>query len=328
MNEEFIMNYKELCDFFQEEKTSKGKSRQLQFDRWRKEYNIEKVEGKNQYSVSKKKYVETINQKQLQKNMKFSTLLAPIIYTTLMNVEGNVIALSSLEEQRLFSLVNPKFGMQSLCLGALANELGIEPKDIYGFRDAIWEINAQTIRNVINSMSKMKILLKNTGYKCKKLSNGKWFIADGSYASEILSYINMISNREYSCIYSKLKSKEEKTKVKELVSEHFGLETFYSADILYLDKNSIEIVYNTEIKENVRKILTEQGIIDNLIEINDNNCIRISKSKRKKLTDISKTNKDKMINTFISKSEKECAEDYDKIIKNSCKLDVVSKNIL
>lgn len=318
MQEESIMSYKELCDFFQEEKANKGKSRQLQFDRWRQEYNIDKIEGKNKYIVSKKNYVEMTKVNNKKKNMNFSTLLSPIIYTTLMNAESDTIALSSLEQQRAFALINSTFGLKAMYQNAIADNIGVKSSDLSAFKEAIWKINAQTIKNVTNSMVKKRILTIRKGFKCQDLITGKWFIADGEYFNEIFKRINKVSMDKYGLLYYKINDKTKKREIKEEVSRHFGFETFYSSDIYVLDKESIKIEYETEIKKDLESLLlSEDSIQSNLIEINTNNCLKISKSRNKNLANISKYDKEKMISALISETEERCKKNYDNIIKTA-----------
>jgi hypothetical protein len=320
--QEEILSYKELCEKFGEERAIKGKSRQLQFERWRQEYNIDKIDGKNKYAVTKKRFAETSNAKLQKRNMEFSTLLAPVIYQTLINATGNVVALSSLEEQRAFSLVNTQFCVQSLYLSAIANKIGVEPTELSKFKDTVWEINMQTIRNVINSMKRDKILLKNDGYKCQDLITGEWFIADGKFALEILCMTNKFAEEAYGKGYAKL-SKDQKRDIKEKTSEYFKFETYYSADVLYLDKEFMKIMFNS-VKRDFDNLISnkERELESSLIELNDNNCVRLSKTKRKNVKDISKTNMNKMINAFISKGQKSCIEDYNNVVENSSKMKI------
>jgi hypothetical protein len=320
--QEEILSYKELCEKFGEERAIKGKSRQLQFERWRQEYNIDKIDGKNKYAVTKKRFAETSNAKLQKRNMEFSTLLAPVIYQTLINATGNVVALSSLEEQRAFSLVNTQFCVQSLYLSAIANKIGVEPTELSKFKDTVWEINMQTIRNVINSMKRDKILLKNDGYKCQDLITGEWFIADGKFALEILCMTNKFAEETYGKGYAKL-SKDQKRDIKEKTSEYFKFETYYSADVLYLDKEFMKIMFNS-VKRDFDNLISnkERELESSLIELNDNNCVRLSKTKRKNVKDISKTNMNKMINAFISKGQKSCIEDYNNVVENSSKMKI------
>lgn len=98
MTKQMEMNYGELCDFFKEEKKGKGKGRQLQFKKWRKKYDIEKIEGRNRYIVKRKTYIKTKVYDRERKRIQFIDLLAPVIYTTLMNAEGNIVILTPLEK--------------------------------------------------------------------------------------------------------------------------------------------------------------------------------------------------------------------------------------
>lgn len=327
MTKQMEMNYGELCDFFKEEKKGKGKGRQLQFNRWRKEYNIEKIEGKYKYIVERKTHKEMNDYDSKRKNVQFATLLAPVIYTTLMNAEENVIALTSLEQQRAFALVNSKFGLKSIYQNAIAKDIGVDIKDLYAFKEAIWKINNQTINNVINSMLKKHIILTGKGFKYQDKKTKEWYFAGGEYGIEILAKINEISMDLYNDIYYKVLDKNKKKKVKDKVCDFFKFETLYYSDIYYLDKKSIKFVYEKDIKTDLEKmLLSEEDIPKNLIEINTNNCIKISKSRNKNLLDISKYDKEKMISTLISETEEKCKRNYKMIVSNTDKSRILYKN--
>ena len=72
--------------------------------------------------------------------------------------------------------------------------------------------------------------------------------------------------------------------------------------------------------------LTEEDIQKTLVEINTNNCIKISKSRNKNLLNISKYNKEKMINALIAETEEECKKNYDTIISNTNKSRILYEN--
>lgn len=248
MTRQMEMNYGELCAFFKEEKKRSGRTRQLQFNRWRKEYNIDKIEGRNRYIVKRKTYKEIKVYDSKKKNVQFATLLAPVIYTTLMNSEENILDLSILEKQMAFSLVNSKFVLSHK---VIAEEIGVNVKDLCAFKEAIWKMNNRTMNNVINSMVKKHIIIKSKG--------------------------------------------------------------------LNLDKKDIK-------SELEKMVLSEEDIQKNLIEINTNNCIKISKSRNKNLLEISKYDIEKMISALIAETEEECKKNYDAIISNMNDLEIYEEN--
>lgn len=272
MTKQMEMNYGELCNFFKEEKRRNGKARQLQFKKWRKKYDIEKIEGRNRYIVKRKTYIKTKVYDRERKRIQFMDLLAPVIYTTLMNAEGNIVALTPLEQQRTFALINSRFELGSTYYKIIAEEIGVDVKDLSAFKETIWKINNQTINNIINGMIKKGIILRSKGFKYR----------DGES---------------------------------------------YSADIYYLDKESIKFAYEKDIKPKLEKmLLSEKDIQNNLIEINTNNCIKISKSRNKNLLNISKYNKEKMISALIAETEEECKKNYDAIISNINDLEIYEEN--
>lgn len=320
MTKQMEMNYGELCIFFKEEKKRSGKARQLQFKRWRKKYNIEKIEGKNKYIVKRKTQKEMNDYDNKKRNVQSTTLLTPIIYTTLMNFEENVLALTKLEQQRAFSLVNSKFGLESIYHKAIAEEIGVNVKDLRTFTETIWKINNQTINNIINGMIKKGIVLTSKGFKYRDKKTKEWGIADETYGygAEILAKLNETGLYRCYKINNKNKKNTIKTKVCK-VCDFFGFEELYFTDIYYLDKKDIK-------SELGKMLLSEEDIQKTLIEINTNNCIKISKSRNKNLLNISKYNKEKMISALISETEEECKKNYDAIISNMNDLEIYEEN--
>lgn len=158
--------------------------------------------------------------------------------------------------------------MESTYYKTIAEEIGVNVKDLFAFKETIWKINNQTINNIINSMIKKGIILRGKGFKYRD-------------------------------------------------------EESYSADIYYLDKEGIKFIYEKDIKPKLKKmLLSEEDIQNNLIEINTNNCIKISKSRNKNLLNISKYSKEKMINALIAETEEECKKNYDAIISNMNDLEI------
>lgn len=88
---------------------------------------------------------------------------------------------------------------------------------------------------------------------------------------------------------------------------------------LNLDKKDIK----SELEE---MMLSEEDIQKNLIEINTNNCIKISKSRNKNLSEISKYDIEKMISALIAETEEECKKNYDAIISNMNDLEIYGEN--
>lgn len=320
------MNYAELCNFFKEEKKAKGKSRQLQFDKWRKEYDIDKIEGKNKYKVSKKDYAVIEQKKRLTKKFNFVDLLAPIVYTTLMNQEDNKVIMTKLEQQITFGLVNSSIKFKSLYTSQIAKTINVLPEELNSFKKEIWNINNQTIRNVINKMITSGIITKQKVFKFKNLRTGKWAFATTEYYADVLFKLNEVARRKHNVIFSQLKDAEARNKVKEEVCDYFGFETFFDADLFYLDKKSIEHVYEKQVKPKIMKLLEEEDIKNYLSEINNNNFLKISKSKRKGLSDISKTSMNTMLLNFVRVTSDDLVDNYNNGLLDTKNLKIYGEN--
>lgn len=300
MENNISYSYKELCKYFNEDVKPTGKYRQLQFEHWRKGYDIVKINGKNRYTLTEKGYAETIEEKKNGKNVKFKKLLEPIIYNVLANSESNVICLTKIEQQMLFGLANSNFNLKTLYLESLAKELCVSPEELRFFRQEAWALNNRTITDVVNSMAKDKLLIKTKSYKFRFVDNNDWYITTNPKLSHfIMTMYNKFSIDISGCIYSKIKRKDDKNKIIKMVNDYFGFSECYEADILFLDKKAIDFVYKKEFEKKYTEI-TDEEKQNNLSRINKNNCIKISKSKYGKLKEIGDYSKEKMISRFIS----------------------------
>ena len=296
MTKQMEMNYGELCAFFKEEKKRSGKIRQLQFNRWRKEYNIDKIEGKNKYIVSKKDYAVIEQEKILMKKYNFTDLLAPIVYTTLMNQEDNKVILTKLEQQIIFGLVNSSIKFKNLYTSQIAKQINVLSEELSSFKKEIWNINNQTIKDVINKMINIGIITKQKAFKFKDLKTGKWAFATTEYYTDILFKLNDVSYKKY------------------------------NADLFYLDKESIKRIYEGQIKSKTTQILGEDDIKNYLSEINNNNFLKISKSKRKGLSDISKTSMNTMLLNFVRVTSDDLIDNYNSGILDTKNLEIYGEN--
>jgi hypothetical protein len=326
MTKKVEMNYKELCAFFKDEHKPTGKQRQLQFDKWRKEYNIEKIDGKNKYVVSKKDYAVMEQEKRLSKKYNFIDLLAPIVYTTLMNQEDNKVILTKLEQQITFGFVNSSMQFKNLYTSQIAKQINVLPEELSSFKKEVWNINSQTIRNVINKMINLGIITKQKVFKFKDLRTGKWAFATLEYYADVLFKLNEVARKKHNVIFTQLKDVEERNRIKEEVCDYFGFETFFDADLFYLDKKSIEFVYEKQVKPKIAKLLEQDDIKNYLSEINNNNFLKISKSKRKGLKDISTTSMNTMLLNFVRTTPDDLIDNYNNGILDTKNLEIYSKN--
>lgn len=327
MTKKVEMNYRDLCNFFKEEKKPTGRQRQLQFERWRKEYNIDKIDGKNKYVVSKKDYAIIEQEKRLMKRYNFTDLLAPIVYTTLMNQEDNKVILTKLEQQITFGFVNSSIKFKNLYTSQIAKQINVLPEELSSFKKEIWSINNQTIRNVINKMISIGIITKQKVFKFKDLKTGEWAFATTEYYADILFKLNDVSYKKYNVIFSQLKDTEARNKIKEEVCDWFGFETFFDADLFYLDKESIKRIYEGQIMPKIANLLEEEDDIKNyLSEVNNNNFLKISKSKRKGLSDISTTSMNTMLLNFVRVTSDDLIDNYNSGMLDTKNLKIYGEN--
>lgn len=115
------MTYEELCKFFGEEFKKGGKGRVLQFERWSKQYSIEKVQGKKSlydirdYSKREKDLLNVLP------SCKESVKV--LLYKTLHNVEGNNITLDMGDLLLSMYLVNDNYNKGRYNKGKILEQL-------------------------------------------------------------------------------------------------------------------------------------------------------------------------------------------------------------
>ena len=221
-NKKTLYNYKDLCSFFGEE-VKKSNSRTKQFERWRKEYNIEKVEGKNLYTIKELLPSQQLkflkSPKQVPNNYK---LLEPMFMYLLANSEDGKIETTYSDLQEKLGLVNENFKKVKYSKEekkSLASSLGVTVEELSLFNRETYEINYTNLNSAIKKMEKLSLLYKQDVIMVEYIEDGqvKSNALIGDDYSNFIDTRNKISRQLYSEIYETLDS-ERKNKVNQLLN--------------------------------------------------------------------------------------------------------------
>jgi hypothetical protein len=299
------LKYSQLCEKFSEEEKPRGTRRDRQFERWRREWNIERDGNTYYYLVSPL----TMKQKQLDSNIvNFSSkdLIEAMVYDLLHKSEGKYLDTTKLEQQELLGLINNQFKLTLIepLKEANANELEIPVEKIEDFTKEVYALNNVTINNVKQGMVKKGYINVEKIFKVKydsghSMVENNFVSITGDKMQEIENYRNeltrKITNNRLTDYYS-IRDKNLRDQVIQALNKHFGFEQCFDGERWWLDKQSIEFI----LAKNYSYIL-------NKIKVNENNQLKISKSTRGELKNLDTISKNKMIKKTIElkKGDKE-----------------------
>lgn len=276
MKEKDIMelNYKQLCLFFNED-VKKSNARSRQFEKWRKTYSIEKLEGKNLYLVRPLNKGE-LTQTQLYFNYK--QILEPMIYEVLsqekMSETTHSLIISPLDFMIKLGLANDyykviKFNEDAKQL--IFDDTNISNNEINEFQREVDKLNKRTIKDVLDSMVKKDLIFYNTKFMKKFYSEDGSIIESlmsNEEVSELLSIRRSISKELFDKEYELLEDNFKRNVVNNKIKATLGMINYYSVYELILNNNGIQ----EDIKDNNYTYANRKQIV------NAKNQIRINKS--------------------------------------------------
>jgi hypothetical protein len=283
------LNYDQLCKKFGEEKKEKGNRRAKQFEKWRREWYIDKIKGKNKYLVRPL----SLKEKQSANivNFSYQKLIEPMVYDLCSNAEGKFIDTTYLEQQELLGLVNPEFKYIKQLAVVMAEEIGVKVEELKNFKAEAQKLNQVTISNVIKSMVRKGILNTEKIFKVKYKGDEEWTSLTGDQMQEVEDYRNYITRvltDEKSKYFVNIKDEDKRKTIFNAVNDHFGFECCYDGERWWLDKDTIKIVFEDS-----------YSFLLNKLKVNENNQIKISRSTRGNLKHINSHDKNVMIDKTI-----------------------------
>ena len=286
--------YKQLCKFFKEEEKPKGNRRITQFKRWEKEYNITKIPHTNSYTLEKK---PLDIQESSQQKVDLKTLIEPMICDLFIQEDTRHLGTSQSDLHERLGLVNGNFfalGYNNVLKEQYAKELNITVDQLTDYKDAVYDLNKQTINNVLKSLAKKGVLIIDRTYKLKH-HDGNVTYANENYKIHILGVRNKVSKRMTGLFYNEIKDKYVREKVLKEINKELGIASHYDAIMLHLDIESIKIYLSEKYPEYI-------SYNSNKTEVNKKNRNKIIASTRGDLKDISLQSKKKVTAKIIALS--------------------------
>lgn len=299
------LKYSQLCEKFNEQQKT-GSRRDRQFERWRKEWHIER-DGTSYYYIVypltvKDKLILTENNTIV--NISNKDYLEPMVYEKLSQNNDEYWDATPLERQQELGLVNNnyKITLSDIQRQIFANEYNIDINDVETFGQMVYELNRVTITNIRDNMKKKGYLNFEKAFKVRHKSGSNEVINEDIYVTgekmqEIENCRNemtrYVTDGRLTTFYS-VRDKSLRDKIRELTNDYLGLDYHTDAERWWKDNKSISIAFNKDYSYKL-----------NMIRVNENNQIKISKSNRGGLKYIDDISKGKMIKNFIDiKKEK------------------------
>lgn len=232
------MTYKELCQIFNEEPKKGGNQKVKQFDRWRKSYSIEKLDGKNIYRVRPLVTIE----KSLVPNSTTDYLkqLRRIVFDYFTKHDHVVTSIEELMEE--FFLVNEDFFNNGAWF--IKNNTGFNDIENYKVvRNEIKRITTQAIRGILHEMQDSGIILLYEAFEIviDKGSNvEEKKIIEKNDNCDILRLRNKFTKDMFGIDYYEKLNLDEKCEVNKRVNSELNLKYHRSILEIYSDPVTIE----------------------------------------------------------------------------------------
>ena len=286
-------SYKELCSLFKEENKPVGKRRQLQFERWNKEYVVNKVPNKNRYTLEPR----TLDTKELSsKRVDLKRFIEPMICELFIQENTRHFGTTQTELHERIGLVNDKFfklSYLSELRETYAKKLNISVEELSEYKEEVYDLNKVTINNVLKDLEKKGVLIVDRTYKIKNI-DGSISYADEEYKTHIMSVRNEISrSMTDGLLYNQIKDKHLREKILKNVNSTLGIIGHYDAIMLHLDIDSVKVYLSTEYTH-------YNNYNDTMLEVNSANRDKIMKSRRGELKNIPYDDKRKITTEIIA----------------------------
>ena len=285
-------NYSELCEFFNEPK-EKSNKKTLQFERWRKEYNITKLPNKNRYTLEKK----PLDTKELStKRVDLKRFIEPMICELFIQENTRHLGTTQKELHEKLGLVNDNFfkiGYMSELKESYALKLKVSTDELVSYKNEVYDLNKVTINRVLDDMVKKGILIVDRTYKIKHIDNSITY-ADDNLKTSIMEKRNEIARAmSDGMLYNQIKDKHLKEKVIKAVNSYFGIVGHYDAMMLHLDIESVKIYLSNEYAH-------YNTYAETMLDVNKANRDKIVKSKRGELKNIPYDDKKKITTEIVA----------------------------
>ena len=292
-------NYKELCALMGE-KVTNGGFRTRQFEKWRTEYEIDKAQGTNRYTVRKLSLTE---KQDVAKRFSYQQYLEPMLYKLLVNSKhGNEYSVdySMIDLMYDLYLVNGNYkdakykaNQTLLCDYFLWGET-----ELNSYTFETYKMFKKIIKDIFKSMQSRSIITITEIYtkvnklvinNVEKITTTK--MTDNE-VSTMLKHRRRITLEKYNCDKYESLSYFKRQKVDEIVSEKMGISWFYTNYHIILNKcGAKEIIKNNNYE------FTYLGTL-----VNNKTQEKINKSVQGDLRTMVRADKLSMTDTLINKN--------------------------
>lgn len=308
-------NYKELCALMGE-KVTNGGFRTRQFEKWRTEYEIDKAQGTNRYTVRKLSLTE---KQDVAKRFSYQQYLEPMLYKLLVNSKhGNEYSVdySMIDLMYDLYLVNGNYkdakykaNQTLLCDYFLWGET-----ELNSYTFETYKMFKKIIKDIFKSMQSRSIITITEIYtKVNKVKIGdvEKITTDKMTDNEVsamLKYRRIITLEKYNCDKYETLSYFKRQKVDELVSEKMGISWFYTNYHIILNKcGAKEIIKNNNYE------FTYLGTL-----INNKTQEKVNRSVQGDLRTMVRADKISMTDILINKNTNEqmCKNIINDVIEN------------
>lgn len=289
MKDTMELTYGQLCDFFNEDKKN-GKARDNQFSKWRKEYDIKKLNGVNKYTVTP---LSIYQQTKLNGYIKYNETVEPMIYYLMSISENGQLICSTNKIGEMIGLINDTYietRYSKELKQTISEMLGISVEELNKFQNEVDLINKRTIEKIINDMEKKELIIDNKCYHIQYINKDGEITEENTTDIEtkrILEIQNIMSEKAYNKQFYQL-GNFEKEVVYRMVRDYFGYTTYYKVHNLIIDKGAVKYCLNKKFNFDNNKELT-----------NRKNHVRIMRSKQGSLKEIPIRNKEKIVDKLI-----------------------------
>lgn len=291
------LNYTQLCEKFNEEK-KKGNRRTRQFERWRKNYSIEKIEGKNKYNVRELSLYEKTKD---QLYFNYQQIIEPMIYELLSNSKDNdyELTISPMDFMLQLGLVNSNYKLikyNDALVDRLAQLTTSRRQDVEDYQYEISKLNKRVIKTVLDAMERHDLIKYSTTFIKKIIVDNQTLEINMSAkeTSELLDKRKKISKELFGKDYFYI-SKNDKKIVNERLKKELDITNYYDVYNIILNKEGIKS----------DMINNDYTFADRISLTNARNQVKINKSSQGKLKEIPILIKQNMTEKLIDLSTEE-----------------------
>lgn len=299
-------SYKQLCALFNEEEKKKGASRDCQFERWRQNYEIERVGNTYKYTVRSLSIGELALSRTTIKE--YMPQLRKLIYNYIVDnsktrVDGKAgkeMYVTMMDLMKELALVN-KFFFANFDNSTLKKK-NIDDGYLRMFREEVHDFTYHAIRKILNEMVQRNIIVYEEMFKVTYILDDNVY-SEPQYirktdTCEIMKERNRIAQNEYLVPYYIL-AKEEKDIVDGIVKNNLKIKYFPVYLHICSDVDAIDFI----LEEPEKYLINKDDSSMMLKEMNNYSYLKCLVSKQGQLKEIDETQKTRIAKNIIVRND-------------------------